>query len=199
MFVRRIITVITVLAVALFGAFLIEQLWLQPVRVESTSMQPSLSANDRVLVNVHAGATHINRGDIVVVALEPHPPATAKFTGAPLNPDVRDQLFAARTDGKARFIVKRVVGLPGETVQATQGVIVINNVRKLPERYLRGSAKLVADFAPIVLRTDEYFVLGDNRSSSKDSRVFGPVPRASILGVVRARIWPPGSFGEIKR
>ncbi|MBC7644959.1 MAG: signal peptidase I, partial [Thermoleophilia bacterium] len=148
MFVRRLITVFTVLAIALFGAFVVEQLWLQPVRVESTSMKPTLNANDRVLVNVRAKARHLHRNDLVVFALEPNPPASAKFTGAPLNPDVRDKLFASRIDNEARFVVKRVVGLPGETILATQGVVVINNVRELPEKDLSGSADLPAEFPP---------------------------------------------------
>lgn len=187
------------LAIALFGAFLTERLWLQPVLVESSSMKPTLNANDRVLVNVHAKAAHLHRGDLIVLALNANPPARAKYTGAPLNPEIRDLLFASRTDRRARFIVKRIVGLPGETVQATRGVVVINNVRKLPERYLSDSAHLSAKFPPIVLGSDEYYVLGDNRDSSRDSRFFGPVPRSSILGVVRWRIWPISGFGAVTR
>ncbi len=99
-----------------------------------------------------------------------------------------------------RYYIKRIMGLPGETVQVKDGYLYING-EKLEENYgneLMNSAGIAAE--PIVLGEDEYFVLGDNRNHSSDSREpkVGVIKREDLLGRAWIRIWPLDQFGAIK-
>lgn len=125
-------------------------------------MAPTLRQGDYVLVHAcQASARAPRRGDIVVVAL---------------------------AEGRH---VKRIVGLPGERVAFTEGVLLIDGDR-LAEPYLRGLPSYLglAD-AECSLARDEYFAMGDNRAHSTDSRHYGPVMRSSIEGRTICRVWPP--------
>ena len=98
------------------------------------------------------------------------------------------------------YYIKRIMGLPGETVQVKDGYLYING-EKLEENYgneLMNSAGIAAE--PIVLGEDEYFVLGDNRNHSSDSREpkVGVIKREDLLGRAWIRIWPLDQFGAIK-
>ena len=98
------------------------------------------------------------------------------------------------------YYIKRIMGLPGETVQVKDGYLYING-EKLEENYgneLMNSAGIAAE--PIVLGEDEYFVLGDNRNHSSDSRdpKVGVIKREDLLGRAWIRIWPLDQFGAIK-
>lgn len=165
---RDIFLIIIVLI--LFGVFFI-----QPVVVEGTSMLPHLHDGERLLVNklvyykiqsVRWG--HIERGDIVVFWF-------------PNDPD--------------KSYVKRVIGLPGEMVELRNGRVLINGV-ELDEDYLDRSLNQSAPSAP-PRRVDEhyYFVMGDNRDNSSDSRYWGFVPEKYIYGKAFFRYWRPTGFG----
>jgi signal peptidase I len=95
--------------------------------------------------------------------------------------------------------IKRVIGLPGEKVEIKNGLVFINGNPLDESSYL--SQKLFTDekgFHEIILEKDQYFVLGDNRISSSDSRVWGVVPRDKIIGKVFVRIWPFTAMAKIE-
>lgn len=91
------------------------------------------------------------------------------------------------------IIIKRIIGLPGETVMIKDNIIYIND-KKIEDEYAYG---ITSDVDKMTLENDEYFVLGDNRLISKDSRYFGPVKEESILGKTIFRIFPFNKFGKI--
>ncbi len=164
---------ILVLAVfILFGVFIA-----QPVVVEGTSMDPNLHEGERLLVDKliyykfqSFGFGHLERGDIVVFWY-------------PKNPELS--------------YVKRIIGLPGESVELRNGKVLIDG-REMSEPYLsptnnQGMANL--PFTPI--EQHHYFVMGDNRDNSSDSRIWGLVPEKYIYGKVFFRYWSPTQAGFI--
>lgn len=103
------------------------------------------------------------------------------------------------------YFIKRVIGLPGETVEIKDGEVIVYNDRYdegavLEEPYLPEGTKTYSNYIKnrVALEDDEYFVLGDNRNSSKDSRTFGPVNESFITGRVMLRGWPFNKFGVFK-
>lgn len=90
-------------------------------------------------------------------------------------------------------IIKRVIGMPGDTVAIKDGEIYIND-EKIDDEYAYG---MTSDYDRITLKSDEYFILGDNRLISKDSRYFGPIKEKEIKGKVVFRIFPFSKFGNI--
>jgi signal peptidase I len=136
--------------------------------VPSASMAPTLATGDRICVARYAGAPR--RGQVW----------TYRATMAPGRPSA--------------VFVKRVVGLPGETVEIKPGQMLVNG-RPLSEPYLTtpGTYRM----PPVTLGPNEYFVLGDNRNNSNDSHVNGPLPGRDLLGRAEARVWPPGRFGGL--
>jgi signal peptidase I len=154
---------------AFMGCFLTLVFLLQPYKVEGTSMVPALQDQERILINKWIyGAEEIGRGDIIVFE-------------APLRPD--------------KFFVKRVIGVPGDTVEVTGSQVLVNGERIAA---LTGPARAgKARFGPRRIGSDRYFVLGDHRAVSSDSRHWGLVSRSSIAGKVVFRYWPPTSLGPL--
>ena len=91
------------------------------------------------------------------------------------------------------IIIKRIIGLPGETVEIRNGEIYING-EVIEDEYAYGET---SDYDEVTLGDDEYFILGDNRLISKDSRYFGPVKEDELMGEVILRIWPFSGFGTV--
>jgi signal peptidase I len=142
----------------------------QPVKVEGTSMAPLLSDQERIFINKFVYRFEpIERGDVVV--------------------------FWYPLDGTKSFI-KRVVGLPGETVEIRQGRVYVN-AKLVPEPYVPPQYEDLSDFGPVRVPKDNYFVMGDHRISSNDSRVFGPVPSRFIYGRAVFAYWPVEHFGSL--
>jgi signal peptidase I len=150
----------------------------QPVRVEGTSMLPHLHDGERIFVNkfIYRFDT-IERGDIVVFWYPKDP---------------------------SKSFIKRIIGLPGETVTIRDGVVYINN-QPLDEPYLDSHYHLRRDDMSAIPGENSsfvpmhyYFVMGDNRDSSNDSRQWGLVPEKYIYGKASFRYWPPGSVGLIR-
>lgn len=158
--------------------------------IPSASMEPQLTAGDRVVVSRIAYQLHDpRRGDIVVFddPLEVEEPDRSFV----LVRAGREALEAIGIVGPDRTeLIKRVIGLPGETVSARDGTVYVGS-RPLREPYLPPDV-IQSDFPPTLVPEDHVFVLGDNRSNSKDSRVFQAVPVDSIVGRAIARVWPPG-------
>ena len=91
------------------------------------------------------------------------------------------------------IIIKRIIGMPNDTVEIKNGKIYVND-EEIEEEYAYGQT---SDYDKITLKDDEYFILGDNRPISKDSRYFGPVKEDEIIGKVIFRLWPINKFGTI--
>jgi signal peptidase I len=143
---------------------------IQPFQVEGRSMQPRLIDGERILVDkISPMLGVLRRGDIIV--------------------------FRSPLDGR-RVLVKRVIGLPGETIAISRGVVLVGG-RPLDEIYLDESVLLDQDLNSVLLGDGEYFVLGDHRNDSEDSRVWGPVPRRLIVGRAFLSYWPPSSVGSL--
>ncbi len=122
------------------------------------------------------------------------------ITGAPKRGDVIVLLYPKDT---SQFFIKRIIGLPGDTVELENGYVVIKNSQwpqgqRLAEPYLPDQSETFGSPDPVVLGSGEYFVLGDNRTASSDSRVWGILPRNDIVGRVWVRIYPFSDAGFIK-
>lgn len=96
--------------------------------------------------------------------------------------------------GKKEDLIKRVIALPGETIACENGIVYVNGKRQ-DEEFSKGKTE---DFEKIELKDDEYFVMGDNREDSADSRLFGPFNRSEIKGQTRLVIFPFNKIGKVK-
>ncbi len=142
----------------------------QPVKVEGTSMAPLLSDQERIFINKFVYRFEsIHRGDVVVFWY-------------PLD--------------RSKSFIKRVIALPGETVTIRQGVVTVNGA-VVPEPYVPPQYEDLSDYGPTRVPADSYFVMGDHRISSNDSRVFGPVPSQFIYGRAVFAYWPVDHFGSL--
>jgi signal peptidase I len=160
-----------VLLVAVGVALGVRAFVVQTYFIPSASMEPTLAIGDRILVDKLSYRLHgVGRFDIVVFA---------KPAKEVADPTVKD-------------LVKRVIGLPGDVVSSSDGQVYING-RVLPEPFLPPGT-VTTDIATQKIPPDEYFVMGDNRGDSQDSRFFGPIPRSLIVGRVVLRIWPLSRF-----
>lgn len=184
-----------IVALAL-GLALAIQAWLvKPYQIPSQSMEPTLDVGQRVLVNrfgYHLGDPGI--GDIVVF----HPPAGADRgteCGRPHGP--REACPAPTPARSDQNFIKRIVAGPGDTLAVRNGHPVVNGVEKTDEPYTVscGSAGACNLPKPIVIPPDHYFMMGDNRGASDDSRFWGPVPREWLIGNAFATYWPPDRVG----
>jgi signal peptidase I len=155
--------------------FIIRAFLFQSFYIPSPSMAPALVPGDRVLVSKLSYRMHdVHRGDIVVFKR----PSTLSRQLA--GPEVKD-------------LVKRVVGLPGDTVEARDGQVIVNG-KALREPYVAKGAVTTA-VPPIHVPAHQYWVMGDNRSVSEDSRYFGSINGSLIVGRVFFQVWPISSFG----
>ncbi|MFL6354255.1 MAG: signal peptidase I [Bryobacteraceae bacterium] len=144
----------------------------RPVRVEGTSMMPSLYDHERLFINQFSykfGLGNIQRGDTVVFWY-PGEPTTS--------------------------YIKRVIGLPGDTVSVDDGYVIVNG-KKLVENYIPPEYRDDRSYPAVVIPPDQYFVLGDHRISSNDSRTWGLVPKNYIYGKAVFVFWPLDKMGTV--
>jgi signal peptidase I len=164
-------------ALALAGLLLL--CFVRVPQVDGHSMAPQIDAGDHVIINTVAYALRVARpgSDLALAELN-------------LRPVLRGDVIAfSHGDGDARRIyLKRVIGLPGESVSIERGVVKVGD-SVLPEPY--APARDGTDMRPVTVPQDSLFVLGDNRGDSDDSRSFGPVPLASVVGKAAFVVWPP--------
>ena len=183
--VRTIVEWLITLAVAALVILVFEAEIAQPFRVPTSSMEPTLacarpgegctgSFNDRVLVaRIVYRFRDPQRGEIAVF----HAPAEAQ-----------------RMCSEGGTYLKRVIGLPGDVVSEREGTVYVDG-RELREPYVHAADRDARTAAWPRLGPRQYFVMGDNRSGSCDSRVWGPVPRSAFIGPVVATYWPPTRWG----
>ncbi len=172
-------------------AFLLKTLVAQAFYIPSGSMLPQLQINDRVIVSKLAYRLHSpRRGDIVVFDC---PESACVNERREEGPFLR-RIVRTLAEGvgvvqpSTEEFIKRVVGLPGETVQARDGAVFVDG-RRLIEPYL-APGTVTSDFPATPVPAAHLWVMGDNRTNSSDSRVFGPVPRSSVVGRTVVRVWP---------
>src|ERR1043166_134388 len=158
------------LLIAIGLALIIIVFLYQPVKVEGTSMAPLLSDQERIFINKFVYRFEpIERGDVVVFWY-------------PLD--------------RSKSFIKRVIGLPGEVVEIRQGIVSVDG-NPLAEPYVPPQYEDLSDFGPVRVPRDNYFVMGDHRISSNDSRVFGAVPSRFIYGRAVFAYWPVDHFGSL--
>ena len=163
---RNVLEWIAIVGAALLVALLVKTFLIQAFFIPSLSMYPTLERGDRVLVNkLSYRFGDIDRGDIVVFER----PANVPDTG------IKD-------------LIKRVVALPGETVESRDGRVYIDG-RLLAEGYLEDGVTTTG-LTRQTVPDDHVFVMGDNRGNSEDSRVFGPIDVDLVVGRAFVRVWP---------
>jgi len=158
------------LSIAVIFCFFLITFVAQAFRVQGASMEPLLHDEERIVVNKFVYRFRpVERGDVVV--------------------------FWYPRDPSVSFI-KRVVGLPGDVVEIRHGMLHVNG-RRVEEDYVAGRFRDGDDYPPTEVRRGYYFVLGDHRNSSNDSRSWGEVPERYIYGKAFFRFWPLGRLGLI--
>ncbi|MBW4077816.1 MAG: signal peptidase I [Acidobacteria bacterium] len=172
---RAFIEWLIILVVAVSVSMLVRTYVVQQFSIPSGSMIPTLDVGDRILVDklsVELGT--INRGDIVVFR---HPPKALTTCAPPVEP----------------IFIKRVIGLPGDVITSKGSTIYVNG------KALKESWQTTSPFGPaighVVVPANHYFMMGDNRGESCDSRYWGTVPRSAIIGKAFLRIWPFNRIG----
>lgn len=176
---RTTVEWLLVIGGALLVALLVRTFFIQAFWIPSDSMEPTLHKGDRVLVNKLSYKLHdVHRGDVIVFKRP-------------------ERAQSSNPDDDIEDLIKRVIGLPGDTIETVDGVIYIND-EPLPEPYLPPNTK--SDSPPVtrqVIPDDQYFVMGDNRGNSQDSRWFGPIDEGLIVGRAFVRIYPLGDIGGL--
>jgi signal peptidase I len=177
-----VVELVVIIALALGLTWLVQNFVVKSYRVPTGSMRPTIDEGDRVLAaRFLSWFSDPERGDVIVF----HPPGVGEVPQR-----------GAATEAGVTF-VKRVVGLPGETVQAVDGHVLICRAprvacRRLREPYARS---FTDDFGPVNVPRDAYFMLGDNRVNSEDSRIWGTLPKRNVIGTAFLRYWSPRRFG----
>lgn len=168
---------VKMIGVSLIIAFSVRYFIAQPFIVRGASMEPSFEDREYLVIDELSFYFRIpGRGEVLVFRYPRDP---------------------------RQFFIKRVIGLPGERIEIKNGRIKIyddNNPQGfvLEESYLSPSGRPTRPDVSVTLGQDEYFVLGDNRDFSSDSRVWGPLNRNFVIGRAIFRAWPPDKFGLIR-
>ena len=190
-----LVELVVIVAVALGLALGIQAFLVKPYRIPSESMVPTLEIDQRVLVNRignNFGDPHV--GDVMVF----HPPEGATSgSGTQCGVETQGALCSKPTSEKADVnFIKRVVGEPGDTIRVVDGKV-IRNGKRLDEPYAQecGGGETCTFRGSIKIPPDHYFMMGDNRGASDDSRFWGPVPRDWFIGGAFATYWPPKKIG----
>jgi signal peptidase I len=190
-----VLELVVIVGAALLLALLIQAFLVKPYRIPSASMEPTLAIGQRVLVNRLGNRfndPHV--GEIVVF----HPPAGAERAGG-------DQCGAQPPEGQVCMretpqeagttFIKRVVAGPGDRIRIVSGHV-IRNGRRTAEPFIRQCTGGGCDFPrEVTVPPRHWFVMGDNRGDSDDSRFWGPVPRSWVIGGAFATYWPPDRIG----
>jgi signal peptidase I len=193
-----IIELVAIVVVALLLALGIQAFLIKPYRIPLGSMIPTLEDGQRVLVNRlndHLGGPHI--GQIVVF----HPPKGAgqevcpSASGERVTPGGAACSEPAPEHSEENFI-KRIVAGPGDVISIREGHVTRNGKREA-DSYIRacGTSTECNFPTPIKIPAGHWFMMGDNRGESLDSRFWGPVPTSWIIGDAFATYWPPGRIG----
>jgi signal peptidase I len=200
---HSVIELVVTVAVAIGLALLIQAFVVKPYKIPSVSMEPTLQIGQRVLA--WRLDTSPGLGDVVVF----HPPAGADnsldpICGNPLQGAAGGDLARAQPCDRptkaesTQTFIKRVVGLPGDVLKIVNGHVIRNGVRE-QDPYIAqcGSASTCNFTEAIKVPPGMYYMMGDNRGQSDDSRFWGPVPQRWIIGVAFFTYWPPDRIGTL--
>ena len=201
---RSSVELILTVAAALFFALTIQAFAVKPYRIPSGSMLPTLEPGQRILVNrfSHHICGDPKLGDVTVFT-PPRGAETRTCGHAGEGPNYDEGGAATRrscskptaTHSDTAF-VKRVVGMPGDTIAVVNGGV-IRNGKPTKEPFASGCTGPVCNLNPIRIPSGSYFLMGDNRGDSEDSRFWGPVPRDWIIGKAVVSFWPPSDLGTL--
>jgi signal peptidase I len=192
--VRGLVEVPIIAALAVLIVVVLRTFIVQPFYIPSASMVPQLQVNDKILVSRLSYRLHgVHRGDIIVFNAPPGVEITGSHHGGPLSFITQRLGLTPRTD----VLVKRVIGLPGETVEGRGGHVYVNG-KLLVEPYLPTGPMAEPDprmfstptFAPTTVPSGQLWVMGDQRGDSEDSHIFGPIQKSSIIGRAIVKMWP---------
>ena len=166
---------LALLAVGLAAALTLKAFVIQPFFIPSPSMVPTLLPGDRVIVDkLRYRLADPHHGDVVVF----------------------DRPANAGGSAEIKNLIKRVVAVEGDEIEARDGVVFLNGQR-LNEPYLRPGT-VTTDITRQTVPPDRYWVMGDNRAVSEDSRLFGPVPRSLVIGRALILAWPPSKISFLR-
>ena len=171
------------------AVFLIVQTSVQTVRVEGLSMDPTLTHGQILIVNK---LVYINPPFVSGEGLNHSEERRIPFFRSP---SFGDLIVFHLEDDPERDLIKRVIGVPGDTVRVTNGFVYVNN-RIIQEPYVANRGGTFA--SPEIIRPGHYFVLGDNRQASSDSRLLGQIPQGNIVGKAWLTLWPFPDFGPLR-
>ena len=195
-----VVELVMIVAAAIGLALLIQAFVVKPYRIPSGSMEPTLKIGQRILVNRLAERfSSPSVGEIVVF----HPPAQYQQGCAnpvegqtPAGQDAGRACSVAWSQASSQTFVKRVVAVPGDRISIRDGHVIRNGT---PERdaYTApcGSSGACTFPGTITIPRGDYFMMGDNRGESDDSRFWGPVPQSWIIGEAFFTYWPPDRLG----
>ena len=201
--VRQTVELILTVAVALFFALTIQAFAVKPYRIPSESMVPTLEKGQRILVNrfSHKLGGNPKLGDVTVF-VPPQGAVTNEcgnegegpfYTGGSATRHPCSKPTPEKSD---TTFVKRVVGMPGDTIAVANGHV-IRNGKRVSEPFASSCSGAECNLNPITVPKGSYFLMGDNRGNSDDSRYWGPVPRDWIIGKAIATYWPPSHIGGV--
>ena len=187
-----VIEILATIAVALALAESVQAAVVKPFVIPTASMEPTLAIGQRVLVNRLAyDFSSPHRGDIVVF----HPPNSLTCAA---NVPASEPCPRSNSQPSSQYFVKRVIGLPGDRISISNGHPVINGKLLRNEPYITPCDGPSSDCSlphAMTVPPGEYFMLGDNRGDSDDSRYWGPIPGSWIIGEVFATYWPLDRIG----
>jgi signal peptidase I len=199
---RSMLEMIVIVAAAVFFAVTIQALAIKPYKIPSGSMLPTLHPGQRILVDrfSHLTGSDPAVGDITVFT----PPAGADTSVCGLRgqgpfyngPESHASCTRPTGDKSGNTFVKRVVGLPGDSIAVRNGHV-IRNGKAVNEPYASSCTGSECNLAAITVPHGDYFLMGDNRGNSDDSRYWGPVPRDWIIGQAIVSYWPLGRVGAL--
>jgi signal peptidase I len=189
-----------VLILIAFGlAILIKTFLVQAFYIPSESMVPTLEVGDRVLVNkLIYRFRNPHRGEVIVFIAEHNANKNESVFDKVIR-NIKESIGVAQPPD--RDFIKRIIGLPGETVEMKDAIVTVTTADgkklKLDEPYI-SKQKDTTSFGPTKVPPESYFVMGDNRPFSQDSRFRGPIRRSDIIGKAFIKVWPPSRISLMR-
>lgn len=196
------VELVVIVALALGLALLIQAFLIKPYQIPSGSMEPTLDINQRILVNRFIfHFTDPKPGDVVVF----HPPAGVETggvngKGCGVTAEEGEACPQATSEQADDTFIKRIVAGPGDTISVEKGLPVVNGEVVKPDGYKTrpcGTGLECNMPKEITIPDGHYFMMGDNRGNSEDSRFWGPLPEEWLIGKAFATYWPPNRIGGL--